>query len=122
MAKDLTALALDRTQPGTARKELPDGKVRGRYFIVQPTGKRGWAVRYRRADGTTRKLTIGTYPAIDLASARRLASKALTTVAEGGDPAADKQAVRKAARKPATHQLVEAVVERFIERHAKKHT
>lgn len=123
MAKDLTAFAIEATKPGSSRREIPDGKVRGLYFIVQPSGQRSWALRYRRrADNATRKLTLGAYPAIDLTNARRLASKALTAVAENGDPAEDKQAARMAARKPVHQDLVENVVDRFIERHAKKNT
>ena len=55
MAKALTAKALENLKPGDARKEVPDGLIRGLFFVLQPTGKASWAVRYR-SRGRTRKL------------------------------------------------------------------
>ena len=52
---------------------------------------KSWALRYRSA-GTPRKLTIGPYPAVDLATARKRAQEALGDVAGGKDPATEKQA------------------------------
>lgn len=122
MAKDLTSLAVEKAQPGASRREIPDGHSRGLFLVVQPTGRKSWAFRYRRLDGLPRKLTIGAYPDIDLAAARRHASKARSTVAEQGDPAADLVRAKKAARVPKDYELVEKVVERFLERHAKAKT
>jgi integrase len=86
----------------------------GLYLVVQPSGAKGWAVRYRHA-GTPRKHTLGAYPAIDLKTARDLASKALRTVAEGRDPGREK--IQERAAKPDT---VETVARQFIERHCKR--
>src|SRR5208283_1359652 len=69
LAKALTVKALENIKPSEARKEIPDGLVRGLFFIMQPSGKASWAVRYRSA-GQPRKFTLGTYPAIDLKAAR----------------------------------------------------
>ena len=118
MAKALTAKTLENLKPLADRQEVPDGLVRGLYFVLQPSGKAGWAVRYRVAR-QTRKHTIGTYPAIDLKAARDLASKALVQVAGGGDPAADKKAAKVAERLPDDRDVVEKVVVQFIERYAK---
>jgi integrase len=82
--------------------------------VVQPSGAKGWAVRYRHA-GTPRKHTLGAYPAIDLKAARDLASKALRAVAEGRDPGREK--IQERAAKPDT---VETVARQFIERHCKR--
>ncbi len=121
MAKALTAIALKNLKPSEVRKEVPDGLIRGLFFVLQPTGKASWAVRYR-SGGQTRKLTLGTYPAIDLKAARELASHALVKVAAGDDPAAEKQAAKKTERQTEDHDLVEKVVETFIERYAKPNT
>ncbi len=122
MAKDLTKIALDNMKPGTARREIPDGKTRGLFLIVQPTGAKSWAVRYRFA-GKPKKLTIGPYPEIPIPEARQLASEAITVVAKGEDPAVKKQAKRKAekaaAQAPDDRDLVEKVVETFVERYAR---
>jgi integrase len=116
LAKALTVKALENIKPCEARKEIPDGLVRGLFFIMQPSGKASWAVRYR-ATGQPRKLTLGTYPAIDLKAARDLGAEALVKVARGDDPAAEKQAAKIAERVPANHDLVEKVAEQFIVRH-----
>src|SRR5947208_2000913 len=85
VAKELTALTLEKIKPGSARREIPDGRVGGLYFIIQPSGKRSWAVRYRHA-GKPCKFTIGPYPAIDLKTAREAAGRAKDTLEEGKDP------------------------------------
>ena len=113
MAKALTVKAIENIKAGATRQEVPDGLVAGLYLVVQPSGARSWAVRYRHQT-TTRKLTLGPFPAIDLKAARDLASKALVAAAGGADPAANKRASRQA-----VGDTVEAVVERFIERYAK---
>ena len=123
MAKDLTVVALDKLKPAATRREVPDGKVRGLYHLVQPSGARSWAFRYRAVDdGRPRKLTLGGYPGTSLEAARRAAVAAMQAVAAGGDPAVEKVAARKAIRTPAADHLVENVVRNFIERHAKEKT
>lgn len=120
MAKDLTKLALDNMKPDAARREVPDGHTRGLFLIVQPTGAKSWAVRYR-FKGASKKLTLGPYPAIDLKAARAFASDALKIVASGDDPAAVKKAAKAAERVPNDRDLVEKVVETFVVRYAKAH-
>ena len=120
MGKALTALAVDKVKAGPARLEIPDGLLAGLYLVVQPTGAKSWAVRYRHG-GRPRKLTLGAYPGIDLGPARELARKALVAVAEGHDPGAEKKAARRA---PASRErdLFAKVAEQFIERYAKANT
>ena len=77
--------------------EIADGLLPGLYFVIQPSGARSWAVRYR-AGGKPRKLTLGPYPALDLGMARARAREALQAAAIGRDPAAEKQASLRAAR------------------------
>jgi integrase len=107
-----------------SRRETPDGKVAGLFFIIQPSGAASWALRYRAAGGAPRKLTLGPFPALDLKAARRAAEDARGRIAKGEDPAREKTAARAAAKaeREADHDLVERVVEQFVERHAKAHT
>jgi hypothetical protein len=51
------------------------------YLVVQPSGSKSWAVRYRYG-GRMRKHTIGAY----LKAARDGAGKVLRAVSEGRDP------------------------------------
>jgi integrase len=119
----LTDLLIKKLPLPDKRREAPDGKIAGLYLILQPSGAKSWALRYR-AGGIPKKLTIGPYPAIDLATARKRAQEALGDVAGGKDPAAIKRASRGAARAEREAQVdrVEHVVELFIERHAKPKT
>lgn len=102
------------------REETPDGKVVGLYFVRQPTGAASWALRYRSA-GKPRKLTIGPFPAIGLADARKLAQKAVGVIAAGDDPAAEKQASRAAARAAADIKgRLSDVAGKFVKQYTKR--
>jgi integrase len=86
------------------------------YIVVQPTGARSWAFRYSH-NGKARKLTIGRYPGLGLADARKEARRLGVEVERGADPCADKMAV-KAAETPAPAVRTMAVVaEEFLRRH-----
>jgi integrase len=122
MAKVLTQITLDNLKPGPARREIPDGKEAGLYFVIQPTGKAGWALRYR-FNGRPRKLTIGAYPTVGLAKARAEAARAKVSISDGIDAAAAKRAT-KAAKRALTraNDLVEKVIADFINHYARPNT
>jgi len=90
MAKGLTTKSIENLKAGAARREVPDGGCAGLYLVVQPTGVRSWATRYR-LNGKPAKLTLGRFPTVSLAEARRRATAALRQVAEGIDPAVEKR-------------------------------
>jgi hypothetical protein len=113
VARKLTARSVQTIRPVADRQEIADGLLPGLYLIVQPSGAKSWAVRYRHA-GTTRKHTLGSYPAITLEAARDLARAALRAVAEGRDPAQEK-------RERVAPGTVAALVEEFITKHVKRH-
>ncbi|WP_234050428.1 MULTISPECIES: site-specific integrase [unclassified Xanthobacter] len=116
MTKPLTVKGIEALKPADDRREIPDGLMPGLYLIVQPSGVMSWAIRYRH-NGKPKKHTLGGYPAIKLADARALAGQALTAVAEGHDPSADKkQAKRDAAT--AIKDDIASVVQAFLERYA----
>ena len=108
--EDLTVIRIESLKPVATRQEIPDAKVRGLRIIVQSSGKKSWAVRYRLA-GRPAKFTIGAYPAIGLAEARATALEALALVAKGIVPAGIRGG------KPAQGELVTEVVESFIARY-----
>jgi integrase len=110
----LTDLQIDKLPKPTARREVPDGKVGGLYLVVQPSGAKSWALRYRVA-GAPKKFTIGPYPAISLATARKRAQKAVAEVVDGIDPAASKKAARETEKAAsATADRVENVVDAYV--------
>ena len=116
MARVLSQKLIENIKPDPAkRQEIPDGALVGLYLVVQPSGAKSWAVRYR-ANGMTRKLTLSPYPRMGLAEARKAAGEALRIVSEGGDPAGDRITVAKLKgleRPPAALQF-EHVLERFL--------
>ena len=82
----LTAQTVGKLQPTERRREIPDALCSGLYLVVQPTGKKGWQVRYRHG-GTHRRMTLGTYPVLSLADARARVREALAASMMGRDPA-----------------------------------
>src|SRR3954469_14570824 len=123
MPKALTAQSVERLKPDTAKRlEIPDGLLPGLYLVIQPSGAKAWAVRYRHAT-KPRKLTLGPYPALDLSTARDRARDALQVVALGRDPGAEKQEERRASRDGSSERdLFSTVVDTFLERHARAKT
>ena len=47
-SKILTATAVKNFRPGTAPRQIPDGGCVGLYLIVYPSGRKTWAMRFRR--------------------------------------------------------------------------
>jgi integrase len=110
----LTIRSVEAMKPRPVRQEIPDSFLPGLYLIQQPSGAKGWAVRYRH-QGVPRKLTLGSYPALGLKDARELGAKALRAVAEGRDPGREKILARAAKA-----DSVDRIVEDFLERHVRR--
>jgi integrase len=120
MAKKLTALKIEQLKPRATRTEYPDGGCAGLYCVIQPSGKRSWAVRYRRkADGKPRKITLD--GSLSLAAARAKAAEYMEHVAKGEDPAAALQIKKQAARAEVEpdDEIFGSVVRKFILRDQK---
>jgi integrase len=122
-AKNLTEATLRSLKPEAARREIPDGKVPNLYLVMQPSGARSWALRYRH-EGKPRKLTLDGMHGLQEARAWALELGGL--VAKGEDPAGAKanaraaqRAERTAAEEPAAADpdSVAAVVDLFLRRH-----
>jgi integrase len=119
MAKILTQLTLDSLRPSDKRREIPDGKCAGLQHIIQPSGSRSWALRYK-VGGKSAKLTLGPYPLIGLADARDRATIAKGQIIKGEDPAAEKRAVKaKAIEDQQPVDLIETIARIYVARYAK---
>jgi integrase len=118
----LTDAAALKRKPADTRIEIHDGN--GLYLIIQPSGAKSWAYRYRVA-GKSRKMTLGTLlvgkaqedadgdlPALSVSEARQRASAAAVRVQRGGDPVFEKR--RKIAR---DNNTVNALLDAFCADH-----
>jgi integrase len=121
----LTAAAVQRLKPGPKVREIPDRD--GLRLVIQPSGSKSWAMRFRRPDGRPGNLTLGrcdlstrAEPALGrpltLAGARQLAAEINRKRAAGVDVITEKQQ----ARTTNTDATFTAVALRFVEEHAKR--
>jgi integrase len=121
--KVLTPLAVKAAKPkrSTAgelvRAEYPDRGCAGLYLIVQPSGLKSWALRFRFGS-KTRKLTLGAVAdheapgltdALTLAGARKAAADARHRVEQGTDPAAQKRAAKANSAALAAHRAADGI-------------
>jgi integrase len=116
MPKSLTDIAIRNLKPGAVRREIRDPHARGLYVIVQPSGVKSFAVRYRQG-GKPRKLTLTS--GISLSAARVAAARALNEVEEGRDPVEARKAT-KAKAADARHDTVRAICEEYLKREGGK--
>lgn len=77
----LTALAVKAAKPRTT---LNDGG--GLILRVSASGSGRWSLRYTLRGQKQREMGLGSYPAVSLADARRLAAEARTRITNGQDP------------------------------------
>lgn len=146
MAKKFTAASVAAFKAGGGRREVADSGCPGLYVVIQPGGRKSFALRFRspvERDGKgqrkAKKLTLGPFsdgsdkvdsvPAIGrpltLAGARSLANAALDEVARGIDPTHKRRATRQAEKHKAiaaAEDNVEVVFEKFMKRYAEVKT
>lgn len=122
MARAMTTKAVESIRPDPVkRREVPDPSLSGLYLIIQPSGAKSWALRYRYG-GKPRKLTLGKWPVMGVAAARLAASEAVEAIEHGKDPGAEKK-MAKAARlqaQLAERDKVKTLVSLFAKRHLSK--
>jgi integrase len=78
-----TDLFVRNAKAGSARREIPDPGQANLFLVIQPSGKRGFAVRFR-FKGKPCKLTLPS--GIGLADARVLTTEAMLQVSKGINP------------------------------------
>lgn len=113
----LTAATVEKLKPTDKRQEIPDSLCTGLYLTVQPSGKKGWQVRYRHG-GTHRRMSLGAYPVLSLADARQRARDMLAAATEGRDPAGEIKAA-KAPKPENDRDRVRTLLALYDKRHLK---
>lgn len=112
MPRSLTARTIARLKPGPRQVDVWDSSLPGFGLRVSVNGRKTWTVRYR-IDRRLRRMSIGHFPPLTLADARKLAREALRSAEKGNDPAQAKIARRKA-------DTFGELATEYIERHAKR--
>jgi len=82
--KPLTDSALRVAKPKVTQYKLFDGQ--GLFLLVLPSGGKVWRFKYR-FNGKDQQLSLGAYPAMSLAEARKRRDEARKAVAEGRNQA-----------------------------------
>ena len=112
--KKLTDLFVERVKPpAQGRVEYFDATFGSLALRVTETGHKSWSLYYRMS-GRQRRFTIGAYPAIKPAQARREASAALERVRQGSDPTEEKRRRRLMAAPEA--DTFAAVLQDYLDR------
>jgi integrase len=118
MAKQFTPRWLETIRPEPDQRfarEYPDPLLPRHYFVLQPSGTKSWAVRYRLG-GTPRRFSTGKYPLLALGKARELAREALIEADRGRDPGEQ----RATARRKAETNTLRAIAEEYLHREGPK--
>ncbi len=98
-------------------KPFKMGDALGLFLLVQPSGGKLWRLKYRFA-GKEKKLSLGVYPDVGLASARKARDSAREMIATGKDPSIEKQ--RRQARMIVDHAgTFELVAMEYFEKRSK---
>jgi integrase len=105
-----TDVALRALKP----KEKPYKRAdeRGLYIEVMPNGSKLWRVKYR-LHGVEKRQSLGRYPDVSLAEARKLRDEAKALVAAGKDPAIERRQAKLVAALAAETTFV-SVAREFI--------
>jgi integrase len=130
MAKTLTVLGVKNARARGVRRELADGGCCGLYLVVQPSGVKSWAARYRSRRRSV-KFTLGSVligaaesgeapqlgAPLSLADARELCARVLREAKAGRDPAAERRQQRELEHAGASDSL-QGVCEEHLRREA----
>src|SRR6476660_1325739 len=113
----MTELFAERAPvPAVGRVEYFDAGFPGLALRVTDKGHKSWSLFYR-FNGRLRRFTIGAYPAIKPAQARREAITALERLRQDVDPAEEKR--RRRSAQPEVENFG-ALAQDYLERHGKK--
>ena len=76
--------ALENLEPEASEYRIKDSE--NLYFRVAPSGKKSWVFRYKREDGKWSWISLGSYPLISGAKARKKARELLNDIVDGKNP------------------------------------
>lgn len=89
----LTDLKIKQAKPKEKSYKIAD--ERGLYIEISPAGGKWWRLKYR-IDGKEKRLSLGVYPDVSLATARERRDDARKLIANGIDPSSHRKATKLA--------------------------
>jgi integrase len=92
---NLTKATIEALKPAADTYRVPDSEVRGLNIQVTRAGVLSWVLRFR-VHGHQNTYTLGRWPELTVALARKKALALLPDIGDGKDPAAKKKEERKA--------------------------
>jgi integrase len=131
----LTAQSITKLKATESRREIPDSGCPGLYLVIQPSGRKSWALRFRQPNGRPVKLTLGSVDlslaendnppvlggSLSLAAAHLLAADLKQQRARGHDVAAVARRSKLEKQAGVTKTFGDAVVD-FVQQHAMPNT
>lgn len=99
-------------------KQYKISDFEGLYVLVKPNGSKLWQMKYRYF-GRERLLSLGAYPAVTLAQARKLKDEARALLTRDIDPSEAKQEAKRAKREAQGHTF-QKIGEAFFEKQQKE--
>ena len=81
--------ALENLEPEASEYRIKDSE--NLYFRVAPSGKKSWVFRYKKEDGKWSWISLGSYPLISGAKARKKARELLNDIVDGKNPVSTKK-------------------------------
>lgn len=97
----LTTATIQTATPGAKPYKLSDGA--GLFLLVTPKGQTWWRMRYR-LEGKEKMLSLGTFPAVSLDTARKRRNLIRLQLAQGLDPSEQRKAASAAQRQQQEEQ------------------
>jgi integrase len=133
----LSSAAALKLKPAADRREIPDAGAGGLYLVIQPSGTKSWAMRFRRPNGVRAKLVLGPLASQEIigdpqigqpltpAAARALAAQINRQRAMGVDVVAARRSEkrrRQTRESPPGAGTFALAVRDFVDRHARPKT
>jgi hypothetical protein len=81
--------------PEQGRIEIRDARQGGLAFRLGADGSASWSVRTRTRDGKQVRVTLGEWPTLGIAEARKRSAAVLADVWRGADPTAEKRTAQQ---------------------------
>lgn len=112
--------AFVKAQPSsTQRQEITDTRCRGLVLRTTPSGKRTWSFRFRDFEGRTQRVSLGSYPDVSLADARKAADGHRRSLQFGTNPIEAKRASARA-KNELTEFAFETLADRYLNKYARR--